>query len=137
MHELSIANSIVDIVTDQLQAEPTPRVTRVNLRVGALSCLHRDSLLFSFDLITAGTCLEGAKLHFTELPVKIYCPNCDRLQTLAGVQAFRCPECQTPSADIRQGQELEIESIELADSSTSSDATAPSEASPCLSSIQG
>lgn len=32
---------------------------------------------------------------------------------LPGIQRFRCPHCDTPSGDIRQGRELEIESIEI------------------------
>jgi hydrogenase nickel incorporation protein HypA/HybF len=113
MHELSIANSILEIVTKHVEAAGDERVSRINLRIGSLSCVHRDALQFGFDLITAGTPLAGAILHITELPIVIYCPCCDCLQELPGIQQFCCPECQTPSADIRQGQELDIDSIEL------------------------
>lgn len=125
MHELSIANSIVEIVSQYLEAAGDVRVIQINLRIGSLSCVHRDSLLFGFDLITSDTPLAGAKLHITELPIVIYCPTCEGLQELLGLQQFRCPVCQTPSADIRQGQELDIDSIELIelDSATSHSAT--------------
>ncbi len=115
MHELSIANSIVEIASVHVEAAGGGCVSQINLRIGALSCVHRDALRFSFDIISADTPLAGAKLHITELPIVIYCPTCDCLRELPGVQQFRCPECQTPSADIRQGQELHIESIELAE----------------------
>ncbi len=72
-------------------------------------------MLFSFDLITGDTPLAGVKLHITDLPIVIYCPTCECLQELPGVQQFQCPVCQTPSADIRQGQELDIDSIEFAE----------------------
>lgn len=115
MHELSIANSLVELALEHAKDSGNVRVQQINLRIGALSCVHRDALMFSFDLVTADTALTGAKLHITDLPVVIYCPKCEVLQELPGVQAFHCPECQTPSADIRQGQELEIESIEVVD----------------------
>lgn len=113
MHELSIANSILEVALQYAEAARDGRVSQINLSIGSLSCVHRDALLFSFDLITADTPLAGAKLHITDLPIVIYCPTCDCLQELPGVQQFRCPVCQTPSADIRQGQELDIVSIEF------------------------
>jgi hydrogenase nickel incorporation protein HypA/HybF len=113
MHELSIANSIFEIAMQHLQAAGKVRISRINLRIGSLSCVHRDALLFGFELITADTPLAGAELHITDVPISIYCPNCNCLQTLPGVQQFRCPVCLTPSADVRQGQELDIHSIEV------------------------
>lgn len=114
MHELSIAHSIVEIAKQQLTS-PTERVRSIRLRIGSLSCVHRDSLYFSFDLITADTPLAGAKLLIEELPIVVFCPTCDALQELPGIQRFACPTCGTPTADIRQGRELDVESIEVFD----------------------
>lgn len=116
MHELSIANNLVSIALEHVANSGNVRVQQINLRIGALSCVHRDALLFSFDLITAGTPLAGAVLHITDLPIVIYCPKCEMQKELPGVQVFRCPTCQTPSADVRQGRELDIESIEIVES---------------------
>lgn len=126
VHELSIANSLVNIVAEL--AEGTC-VRKIHLNIGALSCVHPDSLRFSFDSIVAGTPLADASLEIRELPVVIYCPTCEQLRTLSGLQDFRCPVCQTLSGDIRQGQELEIESIEVLDlvDSVESDANHSSE----------
>ena len=44
---------------------------------------------------------------------KIFCPTCAEIREIEGVQRFRCPVCDTPSGDIRQGRELEIVSVEL------------------------
>jgi hydrogenase nickel incorporation protein HypA/HybF len=115
VHELSIANSLVEIVLEHVAGSDNSRVAQINLRIGALSCVHRDALLFSFELVIVDTLLAGAKLHITDLPVVIYCQKCEMLQELLGVQQFCCPDCQTPSTDIRQGQELDIESLELVD----------------------
>jgi hydrogenase nickel incorporation protein HypA/HybF len=115
VHELSIASNLVQIALEHAENSGNVQVQQINLKIGALSCVHRDALLFSFDLIKADTALAGAKLHITELPIVIYCPKCKELQVLPGVQAFQCPKCQTPSADIRQGRELDIDSIEVID----------------------
>lgn len=113
MHELSIAQSLVQLVTEQVAAEELPQVRNIKLRIGALSCVHPDSLLFSFDLVTQDTPLGGVELIIETIPVVIYCAQCNSLETLPGIQSFRCPRCQQPSADIRAGRELDLEAIEL------------------------
>lgn len=113
MHELSIAQSIVEIVNEHVKTQGADRVDRITLRVGALSCVHKSALEFSFDLVTKETILSGAKLTFIDVPVTIYCPSCEEEVELPGIQRFRCPTCNTLSGDIRRGKELDIESIEL------------------------
>ncbi len=113
MHELSIAASIVDAVTESAAAYPGARVTQVRLRVGALAAVAEDSLQFCWQIATEGTPLAGAALVVRTLPVVVHCAACTTDSALEGLQSFRCPLCGGPAADLRQGRELEIESIEL------------------------
>jgi len=113
MHELSIASSIVEAVTESAAAYPGARVKAVRLRVGALASVVQDSLQFCWELATEGTPLAGAALVINVLPVIVHCAACGIDSQLDGVQSFRCPHCGQIAADLRQGRELEIESIEL------------------------
>ena len=113
MHELSIAQNLVEIATEHLSGAGDVPVIAIRLRVGALSCVHRDALEFSYELVTAETPLAGSRLIVEEIPVTIHCPTCNCVKELPGIQSFRCPDCDMPSADIRSGKELELESIEL------------------------
>jgi hydrogenase nickel incorporation protein HypA/HybF len=113
MHELSIANTLVELVEQQLSSHSDSKVRSVRLLIGALSCVHREALEFSFELVTEGTLLQGAHLEIESVPVTVYCPVCDSVEPLEGIQSFRCPRCQTPTADIRSGRELELHSIEV------------------------
>lgn len=112
MHELSIAASIVDAVTETAANYPGARVRSVRLRVGALAAVIEDSLQFCWGVTTEGTPLEGAALEVRMLPVVVHCGACGAEEEI-GVQSFRCPRCGEPAADLRQGRELEIESIEI------------------------
>ncbi len=112
MHELSIAHHIAEIAEQYRQQIAPARILTIHLKVGALTCVHSESLLFSFDLVTAETPLAGAKLAIETIPIAIFCPKCEALRQLPGVQMFRCPICETPSADIRQGRELDIDTID-------------------------
>ena len=113
MHELSIAASIVDAVTESAAAYPGARVVAVRLRVGALAAVIEDSLQFCWGVTTEDTPLDGAALVVRTLPVVIHCAACGMDAELDTVQSFRCPRCGELAADLRQGRELEIESIEL------------------------
>jgi len=115
MHELSIAASIVEAVTETAAAYPGARVKEVRLRVGALASIVEDSLAFCWELATDDTPLKGSALVIHVLPVVVHCGPCDLDSELDGVQSFRCPRCGEIAADLRQGRELEIESIELED----------------------
>lgn len=115
MHELSIVESVVDSVTESLAAYPGARVVEVRLRIGALASVVVDSLEFCWGLATEGTALRGAKLRVTNVPVVMHCRPCHADVELKGVQSFRCPRCGEACSDLRQGREMEIDSIEIED----------------------
>jgi hydrogenase nickel incorporation protein HypA/HybF len=113
MHELSLVTSIVESVTESLTAYPGARVLAVRLRVGALASVIPESLEFCYGIASEGTPLEGSRLVVNVLPVVMHCASCDQDVQLDGVQSFRCPRCGEPCSDMRQGHELEIDSVEI------------------------
>jgi hydrogenase nickel incorporation protein HypA/HybF len=114
MHELSIAMGIVDAAVEESQRRGV-RVSAVHLRLGALSGVVKDALLFSYEVACHGTPLEGTRLVIEELPVIVFCAQCRKMQELASMQLFQCPECGTPTMDVRQGKELEVFALEVED----------------------
>ncbi|MAT70226.1 MAG: hydrogenase maturation nickel metallochaperone HypA [Planctomycetaceae bacterium] len=116
MHELSIAHSLVEIATEHVRAAGADSVRSLTLKLGALSCVHKSALEFSFELVAKNTPLEGAVLHFIDVPVVVYCPQCACEVELPGIQRFRCPQCDTPTAEIRSGRELDLQSLEIVQS---------------------
>jgi len=113
VHELSIVQGLISTAGEAAERAGARRVKSVKLRLGALSGVVEGALLFSYDIATKGTALEGSELVIQNLPVVIWCPSCQQNVEIAGIQKFRCPLCNTPSADIRQGRELEVESLEI------------------------
>ena len=122
MHELSLATSIVEAVTEQVRAAGGGRVAVVTVRIGRLSCVHEDALRFSFDLVREATPLAAATLRVIDVPVAIWCPTCRAEVELPGIQSFACPVCGTKSGDIRRGRELDLESIELVEPAVAGEA---------------
>ena len=113
MHELSIACNLVEVAEAAAREAGAQRVETVYLRLGVFSGLVKDALLFGYDIATRGTLLEGSRLEIEEVPLVVYCPICRAEVQLPGVQYFRCPRCDTPTLDIRQGKEIEISALEV------------------------
>jgi hydrogenase nickel incorporation protein HypA/HybF len=61
MHELSIAVSIVEMAAEQAEQRAV-EISAIHLRVGALSGVVKEALLFCYPLACEGTCLEGSQL---------------------------------------------------------------------------
>jgi hydrogenase nickel incorporation protein HypA/HybF len=115
MHELSIAQQLIAITKEHLPDETAPRVLRIKIRLGEFSCVHQDSLSKAFAMLAQGTAFEKTELVIERISLAVYCPKCDRIRNSPhGVQSLRCPQCNSPTGDIRQGQELELEWIEIA-----------------------
>lgn len=112
MHELSIAISIVDAALDESRRRDV-QVSAVHLRLGALSGVVKDALLFSYEMACQDTALQGTRLIVEDVPVVVFCPRCRERRTLNSVQSFACPECNEPTMDVRQGKELEIFALEV------------------------
>ncbi len=115
MHELSIAYNLVEIADAAARKAGAARVNAVFLRVGVLSGVVTDALLFGYDIAARGTLLEGSRLEIEEVPLTLYCPRCDAVSELPGVGALLCPLCGLPTGDIRRGKELEVISVEIED----------------------
>jgi hydrogenase nickel incorporation protein HypA/HybF len=112
MHELSIALSIVEMATEEA-ARLGVRVNAIHLKLGALSGVVKDALLFSYDLATEGTALTGSRLIIEEVPAVVYCTACDANRVIDSVQNFRCSVCNAPASQIVGGKELEVAALEI------------------------
>ena len=114
MHELSIAMGIVEAATEEAQRRSV-QVSAVHLRLGALSGVVKDALLFSYEVACEDTPLAGSKLIVEDVPVVIVCPKCKENKALTSLQSFTCPDCGTPTMNIVRGKELEVFALEVED----------------------
>jgi hydrogenase nickel incorporation protein HypA/HybF len=113
MHELSIAMSMIEMATEETAKHGGTKVDAVHLKLGRLSGVVKDALLFSWEVACEGTALQGSRLVIEDLPVIVYCRQCDQERTLNEINAMFCPVCASPAPDIRQGKELEVRALEI------------------------
>jgi len=115
MHELSIALSIIEGVEEEIGKRNNARVAIVYLKLGPLSGVVKDALLFSYDVACEDTQLAGSKLEIEEIPVILYCPVCEEERPAVSIINLCCAVCGSPSNEIRKGTELEVFALELSD----------------------
>jgi hydrogenase nickel incorporation protein HypA/HybF len=113
MHELSLAASLADIVHRHARGR---KVTRVEAAVGHLRQAAPSALSFGFELVTAGTPLQGAQLSVRQVPVRGRCRVCSQ-EVEPETWPLACPACSSFELAISGGEELCVEAIEVEDGS--------------------
>ncbi|MCE5261911.1 MAG: hydrogenase maturation nickel metallochaperone HypA [Deltaproteobacteria bacterium] len=93
MHELSLAQSLIDIVEDYGRREGFARVRSLKLSFGRLSCIEPDSFRFVFSVQARNTKADGARLEFDILPAVLYCLRCEQ-EFSSEVFQPDCPCCK-------------------------------------------
>jgi hydrogenase nickel incorporation protein HypA/HybF len=112
MHEMSIAQSMLDIVKEEMVRHNATALRSVRVHIGQLSAIVPESLAFCFEVMVAGSDLEGARLITEVIPLRGTCLDCSESFQIENY-AFECPHCG--SADIKTiaGQDLSIVEMEV------------------------
>ena len=114
MHELSIALSIVDRITEEADSRGGLEIEAVHLRVGKLSGVDTEALAFSYQIACQGTFLERSRLIIETVSLLMRCPQCGREHSPSSTQELFCPRCITPAQEVIRGKEIELTALELA-----------------------
>ena len=112
MHELSVVQGMLDIVSQKAEEISAPRVVRINLVVGEISSIVDDCVQFYFDFLAKDTIAEEAELHFERIPLKFRCRKCDTT-FFPQKSSWSCPNCGSERIEIVGGSEFYIDSIEV------------------------
>ncbi len=112
MHEVSIMQEMARIVLEQAEAAGAEKVHLIRLKVGRLMAVVPEAMEFAQEVVFEGTIGEGAKLEIEHVPVRCWCPECEK-EFECGKQLFLCPHCETFSRDVRGGKELDLVSMEV------------------------
>ncbi|WP_300160010.1 hydrogenase maturation nickel metallochaperone HypA [Solidesulfovibrio sp.] len=115
MHELSIAQSLIALIEDEMAKHGKKTLLTVKIKHGRLSAVVPEALEMGFTALTMDTRLAGARLELEEIPVVLRCRACSREFTPEGSSAFApCPGCgEELGHAVVSGRELYIEYLEL------------------------
>jgi hydrogenase nickel incorporation protein HypA/HybF len=114
MHEMGIANSVLDAVRTEARRFPESHVYKVGIRVGELSGVAPDSLSFCFEALVNGTDLEPLTLEIQYCPRQFQCRKCG-CSFPAEIEGLPCPKCGGVDSLSVGGDELDIVYLEVED----------------------
>jgi len=115
MHEVSLVRTISSTLEQEFSAEELARLTDINLRVGLLSNVQPVLMQNAFGAVQEGEGkFIGVTLHVEVLPIIVKCEMCSHESQIENYK-FACANCDRPTNNIIQGEELLIHKVEFAD----------------------
>ena len=112
MHEMSIAQNILEIVDDTLNDNEKGGLKEIVVDIGELVAVVPDSLQFCYDTIVQDTVYKDAILTINIIPINIECPECGIKSSIEKF-VFLCPNCSSPKIKVLSGEELNIRYLEV------------------------
>jgi hydrogenase nickel incorporation protein HypA/HybF len=114
MHELGIAENIMDIVRKSVPDGRTSAVKNIRLRIGPFAGVVPDSLKFCFAALSEDAGMPNAALQIEETQLTALCRDCENESEVKNF-IFLCPVCGGGNMEIVSGKDLEVVEIEISD----------------------
>jgi len=128
MHELSIAQKIIETIEAEAIKNGMAKVRRAKLKIGRMAAFQKEQLEFCLSTYEKNPALEGMTFEITEIPVELVCNSCGKrfvdmrfddeefAHDVAHAPALYlpppCPSCSSEGVSIVGGREMELTSIE-------------------------
>ena len=113
MHEMSLAEGVLQLLEDAALKQEFSKVTVVWLEIGALSGVEVEAMKFCFDAVTRDSIADGAKLEIITLPGTGWCMACSMAVPMMEVFG-ECPKCGGYQLQVTGGTEMRVKELEVA-----------------------
>lgn len=112
MHEMALAESVLQLIEDAAGREGFTRVAAIWLEIGRLACVESESLRFCFDVVAKDSIAENARLEIIETAGQGRCSNCGSEMNL--VELYQsCPDCGSFGVRVTAGDAMRVREIEV------------------------
>lgn len=110
MHELSLAEGVLQLIEQAARTQGFSRVREINLEIGALAGVETEALTFCLESVLKGSLAEGARVNFTWVAGEGWCLNCGAKVPIA---AFHdpCPHCGSYQVRATGGTQLRVKDL--------------------------
>jgi hydrogenase nickel incorporation protein HypA/HybF len=124
MHELGIANSLLESVRTEARRFPGRHISSLGVRIGELSGVDPEAVRFCFEALVRGTDLEPLTLDIDYRPRQHECQTCGRA-FVASFEDRVCPHCGSVDSRFIGGDELELAYLEVEDGACATGTESP------------
>lgn len=112
MHEMSLAEGILQLVEETARREQAARVKLVVLEIGRMSSVEPEAIKFCFEAVTHGSMAQGARLEIVDVPGAGWCMRC--AETVPMQERYgACPKCGSFQVQPTSGTEMRVKEIEI------------------------
>jgi hydrogenase nickel incorporation protein HypA/HybF len=112
MHEMSLVESIVQLIEDSAAKERFSSVKLVAVEIGRLSSVEPEALAFCFDAATRGSIADGARLEIHHVPGRAMCLQCGADVEIENLYD-PCPKCGAFGLRVTGGTEMRVKELEV------------------------
>ena len=112
MHEMSLAEGVLQLVEETAMRENAQRVKLVVLEIGRLSSVEPEAMKFCFEAVTSGGIAQGATLEIIAVPGEGWCMACGEKVAMEESYAA-CPSCGGYQVRPTGGTEMRVREIEI------------------------
>lgn len=117
MHELSMAQGIINAVLETAEANNATEVNEVTVEVGRLAMINPEQLEFILGVLIDNTIMQDAEIKFEDIPAEIECNDCkfhgeailDDSDHYAPL--VKCPKCDSLSVETLNGKDIVVKNI--------------------------
>lgn len=112
MHEMALAEGVLQICEDHARRAGAAKVTAVWLEIGRLSHVEPEALAFCFDAVVRGTMADGARLEIDRAPGRAWCHGCGR-EVAVNSLVDACPDCGGFQLQVTGGDQMRVKEMEV------------------------
>ncbi len=112
MHEMSLAESVREIVEETARSNGAGRVTAVRLEIGRLAQVEIEAMRFAFDVVKRGSLADAARLEIVETDGSAWCMRCSAAVAIAR-RGDACPKCDSYQLQVTGGDRMRVMDIEI------------------------
>ncbi|UKL13591.1 hydrogenase maturation nickel metallochaperone HypA/HybF [Dissulfurimicrobium hydrothermale] len=114
MHELSLAQAVIDEIVQLAREHKADKVLKVRVMIGALSGVVKDSFAFGFKAMAmTNEITKGAALVIETPAVPYRCIGCGHEFKTEGGRPDCCPRCGARDVFPQGGDELLLMQVEM------------------------
>ena len=112
MHEMSLAESVLQIIEDAARNQGFTRVKAVRLEIGQLACVEPEAMRFCFDAVMRDSIADQARLEFVETAGQGRCVKCSVEMPIAALHEA-CPHCGSYEIQVIGGDAMRVIELEV------------------------
>lgn len=110
MHELSIAESLMDQIEDIAKTNNLVSVDAIQIESGILRQVIPDVMQAAFEAVKKDTICENAILTIFEISALATCRQC-KCEFEPSIDDFTCKKCNIANVDIIKGNEIILKAV--------------------------